>query len=274
MKKIILAFDGVQFSEGAFAFARRMHELGPVLVVGVFVPQVSFSGLWSYGGAGGGPGFIPVQEQEETDIMEANIQRFENLCAENGMRSHVHKDYYDFALPELHRETRYADLMIISSDRFYQHLGQEPATDYLRELLHKSECPVVVVPEDFYFPNKTILAYDGSASSVYAIKQFSYLFRELSLNETLLVFLKEDADERFPEAHNIMELCSEHFPMLSLFKLDVNPRKYFSQWVVENRDAILVSGAFSRSILSQLFRKSFVTDVIAEHKLPVFVAHR
>lgn len=274
MKKIILAFDGTMFSEGAFAFARRMNELSPVLVVGVFVPQVSYAGLWTYGAIAGAPSYLPLQETETGDIIQQNIQRFENLCQENGMRCHVHKDFYDFALSELLRETRFADLLVISSEQFYQHLGDEPASDYLRELLTRAECPVLVVPENFDFPNKTILAYDGSASSVYAIKQFAYLFQELSLNETLLVFMKEDADEKFPEEHNIMELASEHFPMLELFKLDVNPRKYFNQWVQENKNAMLVSGAFSRSILSQLLHKSFVTDVIAEHKLPVFIAHR
>ncbi|OLY94943.1 hypothetical protein SAMN05444008_108153 [Cnuella takakiae] len=274
MKKIILAFDGIMFSEGAFAFARRMNELAPVLVVGVFVPQVSYAGMWSYGVVAGAPSYLPLQETETGDIIRQNIQRFETLCQENGMRSHVHKDFFDFALPELLRETRFADLLVISSEQFYQHLGDEPASDYMRELLTKAECPVVIVPEDVCFPTKTILAYDGSASSVYAVKQFAYLFRELSLNETLLVFMKEDADEKFPEEHNIMELASEHFPMLELFKLDINPRKYFNQWVLENKDAILVSGAFSRSIFSQLLRKSFITDVIAEHKLPVFIAHR
>lgn len=274
MKKIILAFDGTQFSEGAFAFARRMNELSPVLVVGVFVPQVSYAGLWTYGAIAGAPSYLPLQEPENGYIIEQNIQRFETLCQENGMRSHVHKDFYDFALTELLRETRFADLLVISSEQFYQHLGDEPASDYMRELLTRAECPVMVVPEDFYFPGKTILAYDGSASSVYAIKQFAYLFQSLSLNETLLVFMKEDVDENFPEEHNIMELASEHFPMLELFKLDVNPRKYFNQWVQENKNALLVSGSFSRSMISQLLRKSFVTDVIAEHKLPVFVAHR
>lgn len=274
MKKIILAFDGTQFSEGAFAFARRMNELSPVLVVGVFVPQVSYAGLWTYGAIAGAPSYLPLQEPDNGAIIKQNIQHFETLCQENGMRSHVHKDFFDFALTELLRETRFADLLVISSEQFYQHLGDEPASDYMRELLTRAECPVMVVPEDFYFPTKTILAYDGSASSVYAIKQFAYLFRELALNETLLVFMKEDVDENFPEEHNIMELASEHFPMLELFKLDVNPRKYFNQWVQENKNALLVSGAFSRSMLSQLLRKSFVTDVIAEHKLPVFVAHR
>lgn len=274
MKKILLAFDGSSFSEGAFAFVRQLNELQPVLVVGVFVPQARFSNLWSYSAAAGGPSFIPLLEQEDTDAVQESINRFETLCQENGMRYHVHKDLFDFALPELRRETRFADLMVVGSEKFYQQIGSESAYNYLHDMLHASECPVVVVPEAFVFPRKNVLAYDGSASSVYAIKQFAYLFPQLTANETLLVFLKEDADKEFPAGEQIAELVNEHFSMLELFKLNVNPGKYFSQWVNENKEVFLVSGSFGRSLLSQLFRKSFVADVIAAHKLPVFVAHR
>ena len=44
--------------------------------------------------------------------------------------------------------------------------------------------------------------------------------------------------------------------------------------LVADSNAILVSGSFGRSMFSEMFRKSFVSDVIAEHKLPVFIAHK
>ena len=36
----------------------------------------------------------------------------------------------------------------------------------------------------------------------------------------------------------------------------------------------LVCGAFSRSLVSQIFRQSFVEDVLRDHKIPVFISHR
>ena len=39
MKKILIAFDGTHFSDGAFEFARRVNELQPILLTGVFLPQ-------------------------------------------------------------------------------------------------------------------------------------------------------------------------------------------------------------------------------------------
>ena len=37
MKKVVIAFDGNHFSEGAFEFVRRLNELQPILLTGVFL---------------------------------------------------------------------------------------------------------------------------------------------------------------------------------------------------------------------------------------------
>ena len=65
MRKILLVFDGINFSEGAFEFARHLNEKNQVLVAGVFVPQVNFANLWSYAAAGSGATTIPLMEDEE-----------------------------------------------------------------------------------------------------------------------------------------------------------------------------------------------------------------
>jgi hypothetical protein len=132
---------------------------------------------------------------------------------------------------------------------------------------------VLIVPEKFVFPESNILAYDGSESSVYAIKQFAYLFPELTGNKTVLVFM-DDSDNPIPDENNIKELVARHFPDLTLLKLELPSTKYFATWINEKNNALLVSGAYGRSSFSQLFKKSFVSDVIRDHRLPVFISHR
>lgn len=273
MKKILIAFDGTQFSEGAYEFACRLNELQPVLLVGAFIPQVSYANLWSYAGAMAGPSFVPLLEAEDTEAVQRNIARFEALCQKDGIAYKVHKDFYDFALPELKRETRFADLLIISSEKFYENLAGEDPSEYMKDALHASECPVIVVPEHFDFPNRNILAYDGSDSSVFAIKQFAYLFPEMSDNETMLVYSK-DKETKLPYESFIEELAGQHFHDLRIMKLENQPRKEFQNWVCKNQNAILVSGSYGRSFFSQMMRKSFVSEIISVHKLPVFITHR
>jgi hypothetical protein len=274
MKKILLAFDGTSFSEGAFEFVRQINSLNPVLLTGVFIPQLSYSNLWSYANGMAGPTYVPLLEAEDGDAIEKNIKLFEQLCTKHSIKYTIHKDFFDFALPELKKETRFADLLVISSEIFYKDLGRQNPSEYLKDALHSSECPVIVVPERFKFPKVNILAYDGSESSVFAIKQFAYIFPELTSQETLLFYASPSEDEKVPDNEKTEELVRQHFSNISFMKLSLNPKKYFADWINSNPDAILVSGSFGRSSLSEMFRKSFVANIIAENKLPVFIAHK
>jgi hypothetical protein len=273
MKKILLAFDATHFSEGAFEFARYMNEKQPVSLTGIFLPQVNFANLWSYASVADAPLFIPLIEGDETSEIQKNIDRFEFLCRKNNIDYRVHKHFVDFALPELKKETRFADLLIVGSESFYKNLGAERPNEYLKDALHNSECPVMVVPEHFTYPETNIISFDGSESSVFAVKQFAFLFPDLCCNKTLLVYAKEE-ETNLPDGSYIEELVISHFPDLTVMNLRFNPKKYFASWIAGKLNPVLISGAFGRSGISQLLKKSFTADVIRDHKLPVFVAHR
>jgi nucleotide-binding universal stress UspA family protein len=273
MKKVLLMFDGAHFSKSAFEFVRQLNCLDHVLVTGVFLPQAVASSLWSYTDAMTGTLMIPALPDTDTQVLTASKKEFETLCIKNGMEYRVHEDAYDFALPELITETRFADVLVLGSETFYEpdHNG---LTDFLQEVLQKVECPVIVVPEEFEFPDNTILSYDGSSSSVYAIKQFTYLFPELSKQPTILVYAQDEHKIEFPHESNIEELTARHFQDLTLLKLEINPAKYFAAWMNNKKGAILVAGAFGRSAISQLLRKSFIKTILGDLKIPVFIAHR
>lgn len=275
MKKILIAFDGMNFSEGAFEFARKMNKLSPILLSGIFLPQVVYDNLWSYASVEiERPFYIPLVEEFEEKQIKKNIERFEKMCVDNNIRYSVHKDFFDLALPELKKETRFADLVLIGSESFFENIATTSSNEYLIDALHAAECPVVVMPEKYNFPKSNILAYDGSEASVYAIKQFAYLFPDLAKNKTLLVYTNEKKSIEIPEEKNIEELAARHFPDLTIMKLNINPKKFFDKWVSEKESAIFVSGSFGRSSFSRMFKKSFVIDVIKDHKLPVFITHK
>src|SRR5688572_25026297 len=98
MKKIILAFEGTHFSEGAFEFARMINEKNRILLTGVFLPQVVFSNLWSYADGVNGPLFVPLVEDQDADNVRNNMEKFKQLCTKNNIEHRVHKDFFDFAL--------------------------------------------------------------------------------------------------------------------------------------------------------------------------------
>ena len=98
MKKILLAFDGTNFSEGAFEFARSLNEMQPVLITAAFMPQVDYANLWSYSVGVAGGMVIPLLENEDSSLVKKNITHFERLCKENNIRYRVHKNFYGFAM--------------------------------------------------------------------------------------------------------------------------------------------------------------------------------
>lgn len=274
MKKILIAFNGSCYPEAALEFARQLNKTQPVLLTAVFIPQATYSYLWSVSGTLAGPIFPPLVEEVSNELAEINHRKFESFCKTNSIKYVLHNDIYDFALPELVKETRFSDLLIVQSGKFYDSINEVEEMGHLKDLLEQTECPVLIVPEKFDFPQKNIIAYDGSASSVYGIKQFAYLFPELANNETVVVFSKNEEEAELPDEALIEELGSQHYKNLKLLKLIIEPKKYFATWLSEEKKAILISGSFGRSGISQLFRKSFVTDIVAGHSLPIFIAHR
>ena len=273
MKKVVIAFDGSNFSEGAFEFARQMNKTQPICLTGVFLPQIDYANLWSYANAAA-PVFVPLVETDESDVIEKNIARFEKQCKIEKIQYRVHTNFWDFALPELKKETRYTDLLIIGSETFYSNMSQSRVNLYLQDALHEAECPVIVVPEKYSYPESNILAYDGTASSVFAIKQFSYLFPEFTKNPTTITYATEEKLTKIPEHSNIQELVGAHFQNLTLLNLELDLKKYFAVWMSEKKATILVCGSFGRSGFSRVLKTSFIADVIADHKVPVFITHK
>ncbi len=274
MKKILLVFDGSNFSEAAFEFARRLNELHPILLTCAFLPHTELMQLWSYADAAASSLFMPAAKENEAAQLQEHIEHFTKQCKAANIDYRVHKDYFDFSLSELIKESRFADLVILGNETFYENNDTGISKSHLTDVLHDAKCPVLLVPENFKFPESIILSFDGSDDSIYAIKQFTYLFPELTDRETILVYASEVPDAALPEKNLTEELLSIHFSNLSFYTLEANPGEYFGTWLSEKKSTMLVSGSYGRSRLSALFRKSFAASIIEARQLPIFIAHR
>lgn len=126
MRKILIAFDSDNFSEAALGFAQQLNEKNPILLTAAFLPQVDLAYVWSYSPGGyAGTSYIPLVEDEEAESIKENIRKVESFCIKNHIEYRIHKDFFDLAAPALKKETRFADLLIISSSSFYEQIGSE-----------------------------------------------------------------------------------------------------------------------------------------------------
>jgi hypothetical protein len=212
-----------------------------------------------------------LEDDDEREIIEKNIERFENLCNSNMLDFRVHENIYDFTVPILEKETSYADLMIIDSSMFYREINNKIPNIFLEDTLQHINCPVIVLPGKSKIPARIILTYDGREESVFAIKMFSYLFPNWTKLPTNLVFVTNKKED-LPDKVQIEELVARHYSDLEITELAMD-MKMFSTWLSEQKDSIAVSGAYSRSDISLGFKKSFIRQVLKDQKLPVFISH-
>src|SRR6188508_595951 len=146
MIKVIVAFDGQHFSSGAMKMAQWLNKQMPLLVSGIFISPVDYRELLGYSGMGVGAPVFTVPFNNDDKLVEETMQKFVRYCEDNQLEYVTHKDTDLFALSELIQETRFADVLIISSEMFYENIDKDQPNDYLRKVLHESQCPVLLVP--------------------------------------------------------------------------------------------------------------------------------
>jgi hypothetical protein len=274
MKKLIIALDGQHFPKGAFEFAKSINATTKILLAGVFLSPVDYSKLLAYTGMEGVT-LMPEWFTKNNDdvLVSKNISLFTEACTTEGIEFRIHKDNDLMALSSLIEETRFADALLISSDLFYANVSANQPNFYLEEVLKKAECPVMLVPENYTEPGHVVLAYDGNESAVFAMKQFAYIFADLAKKETILLAILNHEDD-LPEYSLVTELISRHYPDLKIQTLHLKNKKDFAEWMTDKPNSFIVMGAFSRSLFSQLFKKSFASDVIHDIKMPLFISHK
>lgn len=274
MKRILLAFDGEHLSKSVLDCAVQMNSVQPVHAVGCFLPAVDYAELlYSFGGVMSGPIYITEVGAGDEKVVKKNIADFTELCKQYDVACSVFTDDTRHIVSMIRDETRFADLLVIDGSSFYKNAGAEIQKEYLTNVMHKSECPVLIVTRDYKPPKSIILAYDGSEQSVFAIKQFFSMFPYDPAVPVLLVYFG-DKDEKVPQKSKIEQLLSCYCRGYVITKLDFHKQKDIEDWLITNNDPIVVTGAHSRSSISELIHKSFVTTITRDSRLMVFVAHK
>ena len=272
MKKILFICDGDHFSEGAFRFIRKLRENETLFVKGLFFTEVDTDQLVAVGFIPNSGPYAKMREEESLSLKKSQ-EKFSGLCNEHGIRFQVHPNHSSWDKDLFIRESRFADLVVISEQLFSNAIFDIQPNYYMVEALHSSECPVMVIPDNFESIDRLAIAYDGGKEAMFALKQFAYLFPELTSLPAEFVHASDETSERVPDHDLLLEYTGIHFESLHTSRLHFDPKKYFSAWLENKKNVCLVAGSYSRSSLSNTFRQSFSDRIIAEKACPVFISH-
>ncbi|MFZ9717956.1 MAG: hypothetical protein ACO3BD_01245 [Chitinophagaceae bacterium] len=273
MKKIVLALDGNHFPKGAFEMAAWLNQQEPILATGVFLNPVDISKIVAYTGLEAVPLMPEMIDDTYAEKVNENIKRFEEHCIAEGIDFRIHNDAEQLPIASLIRESRFADMILISRDSFFSNISKIQPNEYMQELLKKTECPVLIIPDAFIMPEEILLMYDGEASSVFSIKQFAYLLPEMKQLPVTLMQLVAHGDGAVTEEDAVSELAARHFADLTIEHLQVHDKSVFPALLSGERKTLVVMGAYGRSLFSNLFKKSFADEVIENTTIPLFITH-
>ncbi|WP_126246728.1 universal stress protein [Chitinophaga rhizosphaerae] len=271
MKKIIVALDGLKLSESSMQTAIAVTAREKAHLVGVFLDDFTHNSF-------------SIASAMETDDLEARIAKdkqirdnavkeFETACQAGGINFTVRRDK-SFALPDLLRESIYADLLIVGADETFTRFSEAAPTRFVRDLLSEVQCPVLIAPLKWQPVEKTVMLYDGAPSSVFAIKMFSAILPETNKLPATVITVRGDDNHHVPENHLMKEFMKRHNPNAAYEVLQGDAENAILDHLLKaDSKTLVVLGAYQRSTVSRWFKASMADLLMKAVPCALFIAH-
>lgn len=275
MEKILLVINARSPSVFSIDFACRITNLAQTKLTGLFIENFYFK--YVPVNALDGPSYYSAVEESvnATVAMDTaqSVRLFKEECLRKGIKPEVYINKGD-PTEELIFESRFADLLIIDPEVSFYNRDEPLPSPFVKEILAKAECPVLLAPEKFESIDEIVFCYDGSASSVFAIKQLTYLLPEMQDRKVMLLEVSETSEERFTEGHRrMMGWLRSHYHTVYYHSLKGNVNDELFNYFFKQERTLVVIGAYGRSLLSNFFRKSSADVLIRTVDLPIFITH-
>ncbi len=278
MKHILLAFDGSYYSDAALQYAIELAKIENSMIEGVFMEDVT--AYHQYSPIFETPDLVGIADEVLEELknttresIRENIDRFKASCAGNEVRCIAE---HEVGVPgiDLVDQSMFADVLIIGAVTYFSSLSIRGNMQLVSELLSRAHCPVIVVPET-HQPIRTIhFTYDGSASSSLAIRLFFYLFPNLlTQSEVRLISVLRKEGESVPFEDKMISYFSKYKHEFKREILYGRASEAILNYVKENPQSMVVSGAFGRGLFSELFRSSTGKKLIKANLIPIFITH-
>lgn len=278
MEKILLAINAVDPDTNALDFACYLARLTKSKITGVFLENFVAEEMPVLKQKDGIT-YMNWEVDEKADdykekmaIIENNIAFFKERCTSLGVSYGIHLDR-GVPIFELIDETLFADLLVVDAKTSINLHYEESLSEFVRHILKKAKCPVIIAPENFDVTDEIIFTYDGSASSVFAIKQFTYLFPQLQNRKVRVLQINETGEWKEQDKLKLQEWLKDHYAQFELEAVKGNSDNKLFDYLYPKKNLFLVMGAYGRNTLSQFFKPSHADLLIKTISQPIFIAH-
>lgn len=278
MKKILLVIDGMNIDMSALDFACYLGRLTNSKITGVFLENLVADHKLIVKTVYGKPSFDWEMDKksapyiEKNEVIEKNIQLFKEACARRSATCSIHRDR-GVPAKEIITESRYADLVVVDAATSFHKKFEGTPTEFVRDILKETECPVIVAPESFEGIDEIIVAYNGTKSSAFAIKQFSYLFPEFADKKIILLQVNETGVWADREKYNLKEWLQTRYSAIGFETLKGDTKDRLFDYLFKKKNFLLVMGAYGRSSVSRFFKHSHADRLMQTITQPIFISH-
>jgi len=278
MKKILLAIDAIAPDMAALDFACYLGRLTHSYVTGVFLENLAAEERPVLKQAHG-MHYLDWQVDEQSDeyiakskLVEKNISMCREACINRGVHFKVHRDR-GVPAREIIDESRYADLIIADASTSFKKIYEGSPTEFVRDVLKDAECPVLIAPERFDGVDQLIFTYNGSSSSMFAIRQFTYLFPEFRNKQVIILQVSEDGHPLQADKYKFREWLKEHYMNINFEESRGTVTAVLMDYLFTRKNSFVVMGAYGRSAVSLFFKKSHADLLIKTVTQPIFITH-
>jgi nucleotide-binding universal stress UspA family protein len=278
MEKILLAMDAKNINTQTINFACYLARLTNSRLIGIFLEDLlseELPVLRDYEQTAHGQETAAATIEAgapKTRTTEENIRLFKLACECRSTVANIHRDR-GIPLEEIIEESRFADLLVVdAATSFTRKRGPLPGK-FVKDVLQEAECPVIIAPYSFNSIDEIIFAYNDSASSVFAIKQFTYLFPEWKKKKVLVVNVRDREDKAIEDQFRMKEWLRQHYTDVELKVLTGDSSDQLFGYLIDRKNALVVIGAYGRGMLSNLFRPSHAHLIVKTVNLPIFITH-
>jgi nucleotide-binding universal stress UspA family protein len=211
-------------------------------------------------------------EQAAVTQLKESLQALEGRFKEAGIKYSFTEEA--LSLSDILKRSVYADLIIADALLNVPGVIHPSLNVSIRELLADAHCPVLLLREGDMPPDRIVLSYDGSDSSMQAIRSFSYLFPNLRYIPSVVVHVAGKEQKEPADMHYLKDWLPLHFDDATVEILPGNPAEVLPAFVnTTSGSTLVIMGAYGRSALSRLFRQSLANSILEKANASLFVTH-
>ncbi|BAV06861.1 hypothetical protein SAMN05421788_102505 [Filimonas lacunae] len=277
MEKILVTMDATKLNRNLLDFAAYVARLTHSKITGVFLESPEAEEIVPVRKSVLGMPYVDSivagnlpEVKERNKLYNENVKLFKEACDTRGIPYSL---CYNHCLADIITESRFADVLIVDAEMSFNSQYDGTPSSFIKEVLAKAECPVIIAPFHFTAIEEILFAYDGSMSCVFAMKQFTYLFPELADKKIRVLEVNAHKDSEITQRNKVGEWLKMHYSCIGFELLHGNASTSLLQQLLGKQNTFVVMGAFGRNMLSGFFKHSTAELVIRTIDLPVFIAH-